>query len=226
MTMKTIGSCAGAAVAVLLLATTASAQVTRVRCENGKYRYCSARTDNQVRMIEQISEARCEQGKSWGFDRDGVWVDHDCVAEFEVGRSGPSTSEKVMAGATAGVAVLQAMLANRAPQAEPAPAAASGAAAAASGAPATARAGGPPAWMVGTFQAVEPQGQKQVYVTISANGLVEGRMNDTEFFGKVRGEQIVVGTQVFGYRQEGDALVVFRPGQPAEGLPMTRVATP
>ncbi len=107
------------AVVVSLGASIALAEVQRVKCEstNDKYRYCSAKTDNEVRMIEQISEARCEEGKSWGHDKNGVWVDHNCGAEFEVGRSGPSTSAKVAAGATAGMAILQAMLAAKQPPA-------------------------------------------------------------------------------------------------------------
>jgi hypothetical protein len=32
------------------------------------------------------SDSSCRQGRSWGFDRRGIWVDHGCRADFQVGR--------------------------------------------------------------------------------------------------------------------------------------------
>jgi len=204
----------GTAVACLLAAAVASAEVTKIKCEstNDKYQYCSVKTDNEVRMLQQISDARCEQGKSWGHDKEGVWVDHNCAAEFQVGRSGPSTSQKVAAGAAAGAAILQAMLANQQPAATPA---------AAPAAPATG--GALPPWLIGTFQAVHPKTEQQYYVTVDGQGMLEGRVNDKEFFGKVKGQQIFVGAKAFSYRQDGDGFVVFEAGKESEGVRFTAV---
>jgi Protein of unknown function (DUF3011) len=195
-----------------------SADVVKVTCEStsDKYRYCSAKTDNEVRMLQQLSDARCDQGTSWGYDKNGVWVDHNCAAEFEVGRSGPSTSAKIAAGAAAGAAVLQAFLAGSQPSGTAAPPAAPAAPAAAAG---TVVAG-----PVGTFQAMHPKTEQQVYVTIDAQGLIEGRANEQQFFGRVKGDQIFVGSDVFGYERRADGLFVFRPGKQSEGVLMTPVA--
>jgi hypothetical protein len=35
-------------------------------------------------MFHKLSDARCTEGYSWGFDRRGVWVDHGCRAEFRL----------------------------------------------------------------------------------------------------------------------------------------------
>src|ERR1041385_4511792 len=35
-------------------------------------------------MVRQRSDARCQEGYSWGRDRHGVWVDHGCRADFEI----------------------------------------------------------------------------------------------------------------------------------------------
>lgn len=201
--------------AVALVSTTAFAQVSRVTCEskNDKYQYCSANTANEVRMMRQISDVRCEQGKSWGYDKQGVWVDHNCAAEFEVGRSGPSTSEKVMAGATAGVAILQAMLAGSQP------AAAAPAATAATPAAVTSAA----AFPGGTFQATHPKSGQQYYLTVDGAGSVEGRVNDKAFFGKVKGNQIYVGAAAFSFRPDGDGVLVYQAGKENEGVRFTRV---
>jgi hypothetical protein len=148
-------------------------QVTKITCEStgDKYRYCSAKTDNEVRMLQQISAARCDQGKSWGYDKNGVWVDHNCAAEFEVGRTGPSTSQKIAAAAAAGTAVLQALLATSQT---------TGTAGTTSPAPPQAQTAAPPsaaavpAWLVGTFQALNPKTEAQVYVSIDQQGISRG----------------------------------------------------
>jgi hypothetical protein len=46
--------------------------------------YCAADTRGGVRMVRQRSDARCQQGYSWGYDRRGIWVDHGCRADFLV----------------------------------------------------------------------------------------------------------------------------------------------
>jgi hypothetical protein len=208
--MSVVSRIAVSTVAAALVATTAFAQVARVKCEstNDKYKYCSAKTDGQVRMIEQVSDARCEQGMSWGYDKQGVWVDHNCSAEFEVGRSGPSTSEKVMAGATAGVAILQAMMAGSQP---------------AAAAPAAAEATPAAAFPGGTFQATHPKSGQQYYLTVDGAGSVEGRVNDKSFFGKVKGNQIYVCAAAFSFRPDGDGVLVYQAGKESEGVRFTRV---
>jgi hypothetical protein len=48
--------------------------------------YCSADTRGGVRLVKQNSESSCRQGRSWGYDRRGIWVDHGCRADFQIGR--------------------------------------------------------------------------------------------------------------------------------------------
>jgi hypothetical protein len=199
-----------AAAGVLLLGTTAFGQVQQITCESteNKYRYCAASTDNEVRMLRQISTERCDQGKSWGYDKEGVWVDLNCAAEFRVGRSGPSTSQKIAAGAAAGAAVLQAMLGGQQAASAPAPAATSDAL---------------PPWMVGTFSAVHPRTEQNYYVTIDAQGVVDGRVNDRQFFGRVKGGQIFVGAAAFPCRQDGDGFLVYEVGKETDGVHFAKV---
>lgn len=58
----------------------------RLTCssDDGGRNYCSANTSGGVRMVRQISGSPCTQGRTWGFDRQGIWVDRGCRAEFEV----------------------------------------------------------------------------------------------------------------------------------------------
>ena len=48
--------------------------------------YCEANTRGGVQLVKQRSDSSCRQGSSWGYDQRGIWVDHGCRADFQVGR--------------------------------------------------------------------------------------------------------------------------------------------
>jgi hypothetical protein len=53
---------------------------------NGGYGHCDVDTRfGRPRLIRQNSDARCQEGYSWGVDRDGIWVDKGCRGIFSVG---------------------------------------------------------------------------------------------------------------------------------------------
>ncbi len=60
--------------------------VQSVYCESGDMRrhWCSEGIGRRVTLIRQRSDARCVQGRTWGVDRSGIWVDRGCRADFEV----------------------------------------------------------------------------------------------------------------------------------------------
>lgn len=60
------------------------------RCESidNRQRYCNADTRGGVRLLRQLSKSPCVQGRTWGYDRNGVWVSNGCRAEFQAGRGG------------------------------------------------------------------------------------------------------------------------------------------
>ncbi len=55
---------------------------------NSKYTRCEAdiRRDERVVMKRQLSNDGCWEDETWGYDRDGIWVDEGCRAEFEIKR--------------------------------------------------------------------------------------------------------------------------------------------
>lgn len=59
-----------------------------VRCDSNdsRYRECAADTRGGVRLQRQYSKSACIEGRSWGYDRRGVWVNNGCRAEFALGR--------------------------------------------------------------------------------------------------------------------------------------------
>lgn len=72
--------------ALLLLPSVSSAQQT-ITCEsnNGGRKYCGSANPGQVTLQQQLSQASCVQGDSWGVDNQGLWVDRGCRATFNVG---------------------------------------------------------------------------------------------------------------------------------------------
>ncbi len=42
-----------------------------------------------VQMTNQRSGSPCIQGQTWGYDRQGIWVDRGCRADFYLGSRGP-----------------------------------------------------------------------------------------------------------------------------------------
>jgi hypothetical protein len=77
---------AAAALAVVA-AQPAQAQRRVVRCESRDYRErtCGANTSGGVRLVRQLGDAACREGRSWGTTRGGIWVSNGCRGDFEVG---------------------------------------------------------------------------------------------------------------------------------------------
>jgi hypothetical protein len=71
------------------LCVTAQAAIN-VTCssERGGRTYCQAETGSGVQLLHQISTAVCRKGYSWDKDGNGIWVDHDCKADFAIGELG------------------------------------------------------------------------------------------------------------------------------------------
>lgn len=56
--------------------------------DDGHRRFCRADTSYGVRILRQISRADCIEGRTWGFNNNGIWVDDGCRAEFALGNRG------------------------------------------------------------------------------------------------------------------------------------------
>ena len=52
----------------------------------GRRHTCPINTNGgAVRLVSQKSGSNCVQGRTWGFNNAGIWVDRGCRADFEVG---------------------------------------------------------------------------------------------------------------------------------------------
>ncbi|MFI4969871.1 MAG: DUF3011 domain-containing protein [Lysobacterales bacterium] len=61
-----------------------------VRCASSGYQYNLCQVDtgqgSRVAIVRQVSKTRCVEGRNWGWNRAGVWVDQGCEGVFRVQR--------------------------------------------------------------------------------------------------------------------------------------------
>ena len=62
----------------------------RLACGSADFRYRMCQVDigpaGRVRIERQVSDTACIEGRTWGANRAGIWVDRGCSAVFIVGR--------------------------------------------------------------------------------------------------------------------------------------------
>src|ERR1700730_1254799 len=71
-------------------------EALRMSCASNDFHrhVCAADTSGGVQMVHQKSEAKCIQNSTWGYDKNGIWVDHGCRAEFEIAVQAPVVVER------------------------------------------------------------------------------------------------------------------------------------
>ncbi|MEI2455479.1 MULTISPECIES: DUF3011 domain-containing protein [Lysobacter] len=76
----------GEAAAVAVPAAPEPPRKALLRCESQdrRARRCEGDTGLGVRLVKQLSNSECIEGRSWGYDAHGVWVEDGCRAEFEL----------------------------------------------------------------------------------------------------------------------------------------------
>jgi hypothetical protein len=89
----------------LLLFAAAAAQASTITCasRNNSYQSCPVDTSGGVRLSQQLSSQGCWQNDTWGYDRNRIWVDRGCRAEFQVGGQRSNSENKNNALAAAAV---------------------------------------------------------------------------------------------------------------------------
>lgn len=81
---------------VFLVIPAFSAAQQSIKCEanNDNRKYCGSYRPDQVRMERQISGSPCIEGRTWGVDREGLWVEQGCRAVFIIrSYGGPGPGE-------------------------------------------------------------------------------------------------------------------------------------
>lgn len=172
-----------------------TARTIRCKSSHGQRHYCRGRTDNRVTLVRQYSDTRCRKGSNWGFDRDGVWVDDGCEAEFRIGRGDghagrnrdddSGNDNAIAAGAAlAGLAIVAALASHEEKH----------------------QADIPP-WAVGTFFGYDDLEGKELKLTVLPGGSVTGYADQHQFSGKLDGARLETGRHRFTIARSGNGFV-------------------
>ena len=162
----------------------ARADERTIRCEsrNYRYNYCRVDTDNRASLVSQFSPfARCELGRTWGYDNRGVWVDRGCAGEFRVGKGGGGSGAAV-AGAVAGAAIIAAIIASNHDKNKDET----------------------PSWVVGTFRGHDARERTDVEVRITPSGTVDGSANGERFTGRWTSDRLELSRYKFRVTRSGN----------------------
>ena len=87
---RTLFLAAGLCMITSAIAARPAAAQTTITCEsqNNNFRDCRITTGGKVRLVQNISNTRCDYGRTWGFDWNSIWVDRGCRGKFMVNGSG------------------------------------------------------------------------------------------------------------------------------------------
>jgi hypothetical protein len=192
-----------AVLALLAGSLPARASQREIRCDSHGlgYRYCRVDTQGQVELVDRHSLFSCREGRSWGHDSRGVWVDKGCSATFRVGRHGDH--DKAIVGAVVGLAALAAITASR------------------QKAEAVEVAG----WAVGAFSGDDAREGVRVSLRILPGGQVSGRAGDQDIAGHLQGSRLEVGRQVFRIERQGNGFLAIDERDDAHRVTFNRVAS-
>lgn len=182
----------------------ASASEREIRCDSRGlgHHYCRVDTDGRVELIDRHSLFSCREGRSWGYDDRGVWVDNGCSATFRVGRHNHNNNAAV-AGAVIGLAALAAIASNRQ----------------------KAEAVEVQSWAVGSFSGDDPREGVRVSLRILPGGQVSGRAGDHDISGHLQGARLEAGRQVFRIERQGSGFVAVDERDDTHRVTFNRIAS-
>jgi hypothetical protein len=182
----------------------AQASQREIRCDSRGlgHNYCRVDTGGQVELVNRHSLFSCREGRSWGHDARGVWVDHGCSATFRVGRRNHN-DKAVVAGAVIGLAALAAMASSRQ----------------------KAEAVEVESWVVGSFVGDDAREGVRVSLRILPGGQVSGRAGEHDIAGHVQGARLEAGRQVFRIERQGNGFVATDERDDTHRVTFNRVAS-
>lgn len=192
-----------------------------VRCESQEYkhRFCPIETHGYVRVERQLSHSECKQGRTWDWDRRGIWVDDGCAAEFRVETRAHTEShpdhkgEKAVAAGAAIALIAAAIAADHDKSHDHYKDEAY-------------HHGGHssyvPGWMVGEFKGYNLRYGAEVSMRIGGDGRAEAWVNGQKLNGYVNDQRLYIGDNQFFIDRAGDGFNTTQVGDAANQVHYSR----
>ena len=193
-----------------------------VTCEsrNDRYQTCSIARASYVTLERQLSGSSCMQGRTWDYNRNEIWVDDGCRAQFRVhsGSSGHGDNHdaKVAAGVLVGAAILGALAhnGNKEKSASQYDDRYQGAR----------HSSYVPSWMIGTFEGYNPTHGVEVTLTINGDGRATARTDAGQTItGWVNNGELNAGGETFTVNQSRGGFVTSQVGDSHNTVRYSRV---
>jgi hypothetical protein len=181
----------------------AGAAQREIRCDSRGlgYNFCRVDTGGRVELVERHTLFSCREGRSWGHDSRGIWVDKGCSATFRVG--GHKSNDKAILGAVVGLAALAAIASSRN----------------------KAEATEVQSWAVGSFAADDEREGVRVTLRILPGGQVSGRAGEHDISGHLQGARLEAGRQVFRIERQGTGFLAIDERDETHRVTFNRIAS-
>jgi len=194
----------------------------KVRCESKHHQYqmCRVDTHGYVRLEREHSRTSCVQGRTWDYDRRGIWVDDGCSADFVVESRHHTDDHHEHSGKNAIAAAAAVALI----------------AAVAAGASRNKHEdryhdddyhhGGHssyiPDWMVGRFKGYNMQYGAEVKLEIGTDGRVKANVQGSKLKGYVNDGRLYIGDAEFYVDRAGDGFNTVQIGEESNKVHYSR----
>ena len=178
-----------------------------ITCESrhGRYNFCRIDTDGKAELVRETSSDSCRQGRSWGYEDRGIWVDRGCGGEFRVGRDSKSDKHAAVAAGVIGLALIAALASRnthqQAEHQEVQP------------------------WTIGSFNAYDRQQGAAVDLDVQPGGLVNAHARGETVPGNLQGDRLKIGSYAFRIQQSGNGFLAIDEADSSHQLSFQRSAS-
>lgn len=189
---------------ILPVAPAYASETRTVTCDSHDFKRQRCDVENKgVRFKHQLSASSCREGRDWGYDKRGIWVDNGCEAQFEVTKDSGLSSGEAAAAVLIGGLLLGAMMAGGSDE-KKAPSATAQAAAT------------PPNWAIGGFRGRNPSTQRNEDLLVEKTGQIKVIRQGQPYLGQwLNGQQLSINGENFRVERMGGGIRLSQASGPS-----------
>lgn len=171
-----------------------AAEKKMITCDSREFTRERCNIDNKgVSLKRHLSVSSCREGRDWGQDKRGIWVDNGCKAEFEVTQESSLSSGEATAAILIGGLLLGALMSGDDDDKKKPPTASTSTA--------------PPNWAVGGFRGRNPYTQRNEDLYVDKNGRVKAIRQGETYQGQwLSGQRLNIQAESYQVERIGGGL--------------------
>ena len=189
---------------ILPVAPAYASETRTVTCDSHDFKRQRCDVENKgVRFKQQLSASSCREGRDWGYDKRGIWVDNGCEAQFEVTKDSGLSSGEAAAAVLIGGLLLGAMMVGSSEdrKSEPTTALATST---------------PPNWALGGFRGRNPSTQRNEDLLVEKTGHIKVIRQGQPYVGQwLNGQQLSINGENFRVERIGGGIRLSQASGPS-----------